>query len=249
MTGATHQSGDSDTPIRDAACLILVDRNGPEPRLLLGRRLPTQVFLPNKWVFPGGRVDAGDLELARHLCDASGLSSGARRQGGPSAMSETSIPFALAAIREMFEETGLFVGRIRPEPASAGGIQFPPAWQSILDRGLVPDFDQFRPLARAITPPGFPRRFDTWFFINDWQADTEPVGPPDGEFSALDWFTLADARTLDLPLITQLIVDDVATALASADGTALTSPTGAEIPFYFQDQSAYRRVLFDPGWA
>ena len=45
---------------RDAATLILVDRSGPIPKVLVGKRHDKVVFMPGKFVFPGGRVDKAD---------------------------------------------------------------------------------------------------------------------------------------------------------------------------------------------
>ena len=103
---------------KDAATLILVDRTGPAPRILMGRRRASQVFLPNKFVFPGGRVDRcdrtmpalGDLpeiDRARLLHDMKGEPSDARARA-----------LGLTAIRETFEEAGLVVGT--PPPKSHG---------------------------------------------------------------------------------------------------------------------------------
>src|SRR3984885_2022444 len=45
---------------KDAATLILVDRSTPVPKVLVGRRHDKVVFMPGKFVFPGGRVDKSD---------------------------------------------------------------------------------------------------------------------------------------------------------------------------------------------
>src|ERR1044072_9438480 len=45
---------------RDAATLILVDRSGPVPKVLLGKRHAGLKFMAGKYVFPGGRMEAGD---------------------------------------------------------------------------------------------------------------------------------------------------------------------------------------------
>src|SRR5690348_9021621 len=45
---------------RDAATLILIDRTGEKPKVLVGRRHDNVVFMPGKYVFPGGRVDKSD---------------------------------------------------------------------------------------------------------------------------------------------------------------------------------------------
>lgn len=236
MTSNTPKdNGNGDTPIRDAACLILIDRTETAPRMLMGKRLPTQVFLPNKWVFPGGRVDDDDRALAAMLCNTSGLQRAAKNST-VAAFQAAQAPFALTAIREMFEETGVFVGRATDEMVSG----LPAAWQAIVDRGLQPELDGFRTLARAITPPGLPRRFDTYFFMAEWDAGRARLGTPDGELLDLAWFTVAEARALDLAYITRLIVDDVAIVL-DCDADARLD----KVPFYYQDVDVYRRVLVD----
>src|SRR5215470_20155709 len=45
---------------KDAATLILVDRSATVPKVLVGRRHDKVVFMPGKFVFPGGRVDKAD---------------------------------------------------------------------------------------------------------------------------------------------------------------------------------------------
>jgi 8-oxo-dGTP pyrophosphatase MutT (NUDIX family) len=229
--------GDGDTPIRDAACLVLIDRSLATPRMLLGRRLPTQAFLPNKWVFPGGRVDPDDRALAQIMM-TSRIAEPRENAGALTAQHEAITPFALTAVRETFEETGLLVGKA-PEGLAA---ELPPAWQAMAAVSGAPSLTlaSLRPFARAITPPGFPRRFDTWFFCADWQAERAGSGIPDGELLDFGWFTLGEARALDLPIITRFIVDDVASLLAASPLS-----TDLQIPFYFQDKTEYRRTLMD----
>src|SRR6476659_8546004 len=48
---------------RDAATLILVDRSGPTPKVLLGRRHAGLTFMAGKFVFPGGRMEPGDRKM------------------------------------------------------------------------------------------------------------------------------------------------------------------------------------------
>lgn len=195
-----------DAIIREAASLVVLDGSGREPRVLMGKRLDAQVFLPGKWVFPGGRVEASDREQARESYH------GAQR------MAEGIRPFAIAAVRELFEETGLAAGRI-------DGARFVPE-----PRGL-------RPLARAITPPGWPRRFDTWFFLVDRAGVAETGGAGDGEFCALDWFSVEAARRLDLPAITRLVLEDVANGVQAGRWPA-NGPTA--VPFYRHDGVGFR---------
>src|SRR5882762_2803065 len=47
----------------DAATLILIDRTGAIPKVLVGKRHDKVVFMPGKFVFPGGRVDKADYRV------------------------------------------------------------------------------------------------------------------------------------------------------------------------------------------
>lgn len=217
MTTSDECGVDGATPVREAACLVLIDRSEPDARLLMGRRLPSQVFLPNKWVFPGGRVDAADHA---HAASCSGTASA-------SVHDAAHLPFLVAALRETYEEAGLAIN-----DAQGSGLALD---QSALSRLI--------PLARAITPPGLPRRFDTWFYLADWDRSRLPSGTPDGELSDLGWFTIPEVRALDVPLITRLIVDDVAIAAAEP-----RDARPALVPFYFQAVEGYKRTLISPSW-
>ena len=49
---------------RDAATLIIVRRDGAaKPRVLMGKRHADHAFMPNKFVFPGGRLDPADCRV------------------------------------------------------------------------------------------------------------------------------------------------------------------------------------------
>ena len=54
---------------KDAATLILIDRSGKVPKVLLGKRHHGHKFMPGKFVFPGGGVDppTGGWRLHGHL--------------------------------------------------------------------------------------------------------------------------------------------------------------------------------------
>src|SRR2546425_12755667 len=94
---------------RDAATLIIVDSTSGEPRVLLGRRRQDMVFMPGRYVFPGGRVDPADKHVAveqdlepdhlkKLMVAMKSTASEARARSQ-----------ALAAVRETFEEAGLFI--------------------------------------------------------------------------------------------------------------------------------------------
>src|SRR5262249_59300954 len=86
-----------------------VERAGRVPKVLLGKRHHGHKFMPGKFVFPGGRVDPADRRMPAALpLDSSTEAHLMKRLQRPSA--EKARAFALAAIRETFEETGLLLG-------------------------------------------------------------------------------------------------------------------------------------------
>ncbi len=197
---------------RDAATLIILDRAGAEPRVLMGRRHQSHTFMPGKFVFPGGRVEPED----RRMAAAGALDSVVeeklnRRVSRPSPSFARAI--ALAAIRETFEETGLAIG-----VADYGAPEDPPpgAWASFAAAGVYPALHGIDFVARAITPPGRIKRFDARFLVVDARAiasRVEGVVHPEAELVELVWTPLGEARALDLPNITRLALADLVAAL------------------------------------
>ena len=199
----TDTSFPADLPIRDAATIILsrVGREGPE--VLMGQRGAAAAFMPNKFVFPGGAVDAADagVPLHRPLTDPC-----ARRLADRSTRPPQT--FAATAIRELWEETGLALTQPGHWPAPATDD-----WHAIASRGLVPDPGPLRFVFRAITPPGRSRRFDARFFLADANAltgDPEDFSAAQDELSHLQWIPLVRARSFDLPFITEVVLAEIA---------------------------------------
>lgn len=171
---------------KDSATLILVRRDGARPRILMGQRSGGHAFMPNKYVFPGGRLDAADSRVKpkRDLHPATLSKLLSRMRGRPSEQRARGL--AHAAVRETWEEAGLLFGR------------------SSLDE--APDLSGLTLFMRAITPPGRTRRFDSRFFVADAEAIRNIDAPHHdggGELLTLSWLTLDDIASLDLPLITQ----------------------------------------------
>ncbi|MCA3452866.1 MAG: NUDIX hydrolase [Rhodobacter sp.] len=201
---------------------------GPDPQVLMGQRGAGAVFMPSKYVFPGGAVDAGDALVpvgpALHpTCAARLAASGAPPAGA----------LAAAAIRELWEETGLALGR-------PGQAALPPGWAGFAAQGLVPDASALRFFFRAITPPGRTRRFDARFFLADAArvtGDPDDFSAASDELGHLHWLPLSQARDLDLPFITEVVLAEVA-VLAGTEGPP------PPVPFF--DNSgpvpAFRRI-------
>jgi 8-oxo-dGTP pyrophosphatase MutT (NUDIX family) len=216
------------TALRDAASVLLIRGSGAQAHVLMGQRGSKAAFMPEKFVFPGGAVDATDrdIALARPLAGAcrARLSQG---HAAPDAL-------AVAAIRELWEETGLMLGR-------AGDWHDPPAdWQGFAARGLVPDAHGLRYIFRAITPPGRPRRFDARFFLANADAvlgDLDDFSAACDELSHLHWVSLREARRLNLPFITEVVL---AEAQAHIEGEEMAD----SVPFFDNstEVSTFRRI-------
>ena len=185
---------------KDAATLILVRRDGPQPRILMGKRSNRHDFMPEKYVFPGGRVDPTDArapaitELGKHVEQA--LTINARRK--PRA-------FGLTAIRETFEETGLIIGQ---KGDASGG---PQNWKPFIAEGALPCLQHLTLIGRAVTPPYRPKRFDARFFMaeaEDTLIDERPANTSP-ELVDIRWVDLEEAEELDLPSVTRLMVKEV----------------------------------------
>lgn len=213
-----------DPPVRDAASVILVRRDargGGE--VLMGQRGKGAAFMPDLFVFPGGAVDPEDgaLDLAPRLEPETA------RRLADDAPPGVGAALALAAVRELWEETGLMLGR--PDPAAATRA-VPPGWRGFFAEGLVPDTEALRFVFRAITPPGRPRRFDARFFL----VEAAAVAGRDDDFAAagselrhLQWIDLSEAKALPLPFITEVVLSEVGLRLAQPE-----VPRG--VPFFQQ---------------
>jgi 8-oxo-dGTP pyrophosphatase MutT (NUDIX family) len=113
---------------------------------------------------------------------------------------------AVAAVRETFEETGLMLAK--PLQDGAPGEDFGEHWRGFLDKGLAPALDCLDLIARAVTPPGRPRRFNARFFMARAEDATGEIRHS-SELGDIRWVRLDEARELPLPTITGLILGEV----------------------------------------
>lgn len=224
---------------RDAATLIIVDSSGPEGRFLMGRRRMDLVFMPGKFVFPGGRVDEADglVPAADELHEVEHRKLLSRMRGTPSQPRARGL--AMAAIRETFEETGLVIGSPATENVPAPATTAQDSWAPFFAHAFQPCLAQLSFFARAITPPGRPRRYDTRFFCVDRSAIRHDTGQVDEELSEIDWYTPTQAMDLDLPPITRVVIEDLADRLQAGPMGPLAHP----VPFYHHDDGNFRRDL------
>jgi 8-oxo-dGTP pyrophosphatase MutT (NUDIX family) len=218
---------------RDAATLIVLRRDPDGVRVLMGRRSDRHVFMPGKVVFPGGGVDAADrfapsadeldaIVEAKLLSEMRGRASRSRARA-----------LALAAIREAFEETGVVIGR----PGAPARPSRDPAWRRFHALGCLPSLSPLRLVARAVTPPRRPRRFDARFFAVFGEHVARQVAVPEEELMSPEWLTFKETDGQDLPAITRAVLADLKARLTLDPEL---SPDGP-VPFHHMRSGRFRR--------
>lgn len=211
------------TAIRDAATIIVLRDRETDPKVLMGQRGSKAAFMPNKFVFPGGAVDFDDhaVPLAAPPSDinATRLMEDLR----PETPETIATALFAAAIRELWEETGLVLGTQASWPELPSDD-----WRDYAATGHLPHADGLKFVFRAITPPGRPRRFDARFFLvnaDDLSGDIDDFSHASDELSHLQWIPLTQARGFDLPFITEVV-------LAEVEGRLHESGVPDTVPFF-----------------
>ena len=186
---------------RDAATLVLVRTQRKKLCVLMGLRHSRHKFMPDQYVFPGGRVDRSDgyvtaaSELRPHVAERLGRSSSPHRARA----------LAMAAVRETYEETGLILG----DPLSAPAAKVPESWREFFDAGYAPALGRLEYIHRAITPPFRPIRFNARFFLADGNAVSGKLGGS-GELLDLRWIPVDKALELPTPGIQEIVLQHLA---------------------------------------
>ena len=187
---------------KDAASLIPYRRsNSGVIEILMGRRHVKHSFVPEYYVFPGGRVDRDD----RHAVPATEASEDVTLRVARSCGQnrDKARAFAMAAVRETFEETGLMFGK----PSDLVPNQQPSSWEHVVRTGLGADLEKLDYVARARTPAQSPIRFDARFFIADAEHAEGTLGGS-GELEELKWRSLEDCMKLQLIDVTEFLLGE-----------------------------------------
>ncbi|WP_307233334.1 NUDIX hydrolase [Pararhizobium capsulatum] len=207
---------------------MLLDRSQGPIRVLMGKRSNAHVFMPDLHVFPGGRRDPGDHRLPwageLHSAVQQRLMTATGGQSSPARLRA----IAMAALRELHEEAHVAVGK--PVEASHCPLAF------------LPDLTNLRYIARAITPPGLARRFDTHFFaLFADEAEIDPAAVRDSqELEDLRWIDVDDVSVVQVPDITEIILGELRSALEADTSLAFDRP----VPFFHTRRGQFVRDLF-----
>jgi 8-oxo-dGTP pyrophosphatase MutT (NUDIX family) len=172
---------------RHAASLIVYRGEADDVSMLMGMRGAKHRFMPNRLVFPGGAVDRVDLDTP----SASPLSPHTEHLLRKNANARLAHGLGIAAARELHEETGLSLG-------------------------APPHLNPLHLLARAVTPPPGPIRFNARFFAVDARHVTGALGG-DGELEGLRFYAMQEALELDLAMPTRRVLERLRLWLALSE--------------------------------
>ena len=194
---SVRESGAKAVRPHDAATIIIWRRNKNYTEVLMGERSPEHKFLPQRYVFPGGRVDTNDSRIRT----ATELSVAVKTQLGRTTRRGRAKSIAIAAIRETFEETGLIIGGEDPLPHRPS----PQGWEGFFSAGYAPALDRLEYIARAVTPVFRPIRFDARFFmihadyvVGDLKSSCE--------LENLKWIPVPETQAFELAIVTRNVL-------------------------------------------
>lgn len=192
---------------RDAATLIVIREEAGRPQVLMGKRSRKAAFIPDAYVFPGGRHDPDDQVVAPATPLEAPVAKMAVR--GNQARAEG---LAMTAVRETFEETGLLLAR----PGAVGEVD-DPTWREFHERAVAPDLARLRYVGRAITSPFSPIRFHARFFVARAEHFGGELGGS-GELSDLRWVGIREALE-ELPIVdvTEFMLGELERLLAAPE--------------------------------
>ncbi len=212
-------------PIRDAATVVLIRKEASLYKVLMGQRGRNAVFMPSKFVFPGGAYEENDSKVPFSFP----LSQNNLKLLSLKTKKNIASGLAATVIRELWEETGLRL--VKPLKWEGKAIE---GWQSFHKDDMCPNASALRFFFRAITPIGRPRRFDARFFLfdaNEINNNLDDFSQASSELSHLQWIDIRQSQDFDLPIITRIVLNEVSQILQEG-----LNKNG--IPFYDEGSSS-----------
>jgi len=185
---------------KDAATLALIKQEKNQTSVLMGQRGKEQVFMPERYVFPGGAVETCD----RYVHPSAELRKNVWSRLSRSCSPSRARALAAAAIRETYEETGLMLA----DPSITTTRKIQDEWQPFHAKGLAPALDKLDYIYRAVTPPRRTRRFNARFFMAS-ANDLHGTITGNGELHDIAWVPLSEALEMPIPQITRIVLKEI----------------------------------------
>jgi 8-oxo-dGTP pyrophosphatase MutT (NUDIX family) len=189
-------------PAKHASTVVVLRPGDWGPEILFVCRQQSMKFMGGAHVFPGGKLDASDFSpevLASLPSEVRGRAARALEPSpGQVLEADVAVGLHVAALRELFEETGVLVTEPAPRPRALAAVRARVAREpgcfaaALAEHGLRPAVERLTYVAHWVTPTAESRRFDTRFFVTALPAGQEAEVEL-GESSALVWLTAAGA--------------------------------------------------------
>ena len=223
--------------------------------VFLTRRPDGMPFLGSMYCYPGGTVSKEDCRAAMVSRTVGRTPKEARRIIGAAFTPTQAIGLWVAAVREVFEEVGVLLAadsagaKMSMSPERAGRLiqhhhdvsEKRLSFSALLEREqLYCDLASLSHFSSWQTPAQFAMRFDTRFFAVDASAiahRVENVVHPDAELVELVWLPIAEARNLDLPTVTGVMLQELEARVAAGFGHDLP------VPYYRMPRKIFLRKL------
>ena len=183
---------------RVASTLVLTCGSGRNLKILMGQRSNKHDFMPNVYVFPGGRVDRAD-SFAKYAGD---LSPRTTRILETAYNPRRARAVALACVRETYEETGLMLGKASDTQRNLTHASY----DAFRQAGQLPDLTGIEVFGRAVTPPHCHKRFDAWFFVKHLGDQTPTQITDSSELLNVGWFTFEQIEKHELQRATKMML-------------------------------------------
>ncbi len=201
------------TEARPSSTVILARAAEEEPELLMVKRHASSSF-GGAWVFPGGVLDNDDEAAAEHCGSLS-----ADTANSTLAVHEGGLAYFSAAIRELFEETGILLADAETPDAEtmrASLLDGSGSWSELVaERDIRLSLPALCYVSFWITPRMLPQRYSTRFFIAEYDGIAEPEACG-GEVLDCRWLTaqraleLAEQGSIELHFPTQITLQGLA---------------------------------------
>ncbi len=188
-------------PLLQAATVLLLRDGSQGLEVLMTRRSSQASFAPGAYVFPGGGIEADDEKYASNaqLADVSPAQSAPQFIAYRPTQTKQHITWALAAIRESFEELGIVLAK------NASGAWISQSQISALDRhanfytqmlarGFQLAASEVVLLAHWLTDRDMPKRFEVPFLVARMPDGQSPVADEKEQFTP-EWIAARDALT------------------------------------------------------
>jgi len=167
---------------RIASTVILARQIGEELQVYLLKRNAKSGFMAGNYVFPGGTVDIEDRNTNFWKSHVDIHMENLSRQIGGNLPGEEALSYGVTAIREMFEEAGVFLSyrkkqnkknmeKLCSSRMTSGLLK---GWlQELVVDGWILELSKLGRWSHWITPEFMPRRYDTRFFMAFMPRDQE----------------------------------------------------------------------------